>query len=148
MKAEHYFLAIVGIAGLIGIRFLENKIFYDPFIQFFHEATPSSVLPEFSWLKLLASHVFRFILNLFFSSLIIQVIFRNWKWTVQAVVLMALVFTLALLIYSYCLYTQLSVGQLFTFYIRRFVIQPLILLLIIPIFYYRKHLLQEKNDLN
>nr|WP_295221722.1 exosortase F system-associated protein [uncultured Chryseobacterium sp.] len=43
-------------------------------------------------------------------------------------------------IYLYCIYDRFETGYLFSFYMRRFVIQPLILLLIIPMFYYRKHL--------
>ena len=60
----------------------------------------------------------------------------------QAVVLMLLVFAITFPIYLYCIHTKFEIGYLFSFYMRRFVIQPLILLLIIPLFYYRKQQLR------
>jgi exosortase F-associated protein len=66
--------------------------------------------------------------------------FLNKKWTLQAVALMTIAFLFFFPIYLWCLYSKMEVGYLFTFSVRRFVIQPVILLLIIPIFYYRKKL--------
>ncbi len=53
-----------------------------------------------------------------------------------ACVLMLLVFLITFPIYLYLVYTEFDSGLLLAFYVRRFVIQPIILLLIIPMFYY------------
>ena len=140
MKLTNWIFAIIGICGLIGIRMVENQLFYDPFLNYFHEANKQLAFPEFVWSKLILNHLFRFVLNVFFSAIILQAFFNNKKWTIQGVVLMALVFLITFLVYLYCLHTKLEIGYLFTFYMRRFVIQPVILLLIIPLFYYRKML--------
>lgn len=140
MKITNIIILIIGIAGLIGIRIAEDDIFYDPFLNYFHEASTKAKFPKFDWSQLILSHFFRFVLNLLFSAIVIQAVFRNSTWTKQGVILMTLVFAITFPIYLYCLSTEFSVGNLFTFYIRRFVIQPLVLLLIIPLFYYRKHL--------
>lgn len=144
MKPLNYLFLLIGIAGLIGIRFMEDKIFYDPFLDYFHEASVKAKFPDFEWGKLILSHLLRFGLNLVFSAVIIQAIFRNPTWTKQGILLIIMVFAITFPIYLYCVSTGFSVGNLFSFYIRRFVIQPLILLLIIPLFYYRKHL-ETKN---
>ena len=96
MKILSWFFVVLGILGLISIRMLEDQIFYDPFLPYFHEANKHAVFPNFEWAKLIFSYSLRFLLNLFF------------------------------------------------FYMRRFVIQPLILLVIIPLFYYRKKTITDR----
>ena len=115
-------------------------MFYDPFLGYFHEANKNIPFPGFVWGKLIAGYLFRFILNLGFSCLIIQCLFRNRQWTVQAALLITIIFAITFPIYLYCIYDRFDIGYLFSFYMRRFVIQPLALLLIVPMFYYRKQL--------
>ena len=140
MKILNWILVFVGILGLVSVRFLEDKIFYDPFLAFFKGDYKVAQIPEFLWGKLIISHFFRFFLNLFFSAVVIHFMFLNKKWTLQAVVLITVAFLFFFPIYLWCLHTKMEIGYLFTFSVRRFVIQPIILLLIIPIFYYRKKL--------
>ncbi|MDP9957496.1 exosortase F-associated protein [Epilithonimonas hungarica] len=138
-----WFLVLLGILGLIGIRGLEDKIFYDPFLQFFKSADQTAVFPNFIWGKLILGYLLRFALNTFFSLWIIQFLFENKEWTRQALILILLVFVIVFPIYLYCIYDKFQFGYLFSFYVRRFVIQPLTVILIIPIFYYRKKVLQD-----
>ena len=142
-RITNIFLVSLGIGGLIYIRYAESNLFYDPFLDYFHQVGQYPTFTTFNWGQLIISHFLRFGLNLIFSSIIIHFIFNKIKWTLYGGILMSLVFGVTLLIYLYCLYTQFEVGFQFSFYIRRFVIQPLILLLIIPTFYY----LKKKNTL-
>lgn len=143
MKILSWLLVLAGVCGLVGVRMLEDAIFYDPFLNYFHEANKNISLPQFEWRKLILSHLFRFILNLFFSCIIIHFLFKNKEWTMQGAVLITIIFAITFPIYLYCIYNQFEIGYLFSFYMRRFVIQPLILLLIVPLFYYRKQMLQK-----
>lgn len=140
MKILNFILVFAGILGLVSVRFLEDKIFYDPFLEFFKADYKVAQVPDFIWGKLMLSHFFRFALNLIFSAIVVRFMFLNKKWTIQAVFLMAVAFLFFFPIYLWCLYSKMEIGYLFTFSVRRFVIQPIILLLIIPIFYYRKKL--------
>lgn len=140
MKILNWILVFIGILGLISVRFLEDKIFYDPFLNFFKGDFRVAQIPEFETFKLIVSHFFRFLLNLFFSGMVVHFMFLNKKWTLQAVALMTIAFLFFFPIYLWCLFSKMEIGYLFTFSVRRFVIQPIILLLIIPIFYYRKKL--------
>ncbi|KAA0126883.1 exosortase F system-associated protein [Chryseobacterium sp. SN22] len=145
MRVLSWFLVAFGILGLIGIRIGEDRLFYDPFLNYFHEAQKNIPFPPFEWGKLVAGYLFRFILNLFFSCLIIHFWFRNRQWTIQGAILITIIFLITFPIYLYCIYDRFEIGYLFSFYMRRFVIQPLILLLVIPMFYYRKHLNEKIN---
>lgn len=134
-------MVLLGFLGLVAVRGLEDRIFYDPFLGYFKSADHAAVFPNFVWGKLIVSYLFRFVLNTFFSLLIIQFLFRNTTWTKQAFVLILLVFVIVFPIYLVCINDQFRFGYLFSFYVRRFVIQPLTVILIIPIFFYRKKLL-------
>jgi len=138
-----WILVLAGFLGLIAVRGLEDKIFYDPFLTYFKLADQSAAFPQFVWGRLILSYLFRFGLNTFFSLIIIHFIFQNKHWTKQAFVLILLVFAIIFPIYLYCINDEFRFGYLFSFYVRRFVIQPLTLILIIPIFYYRKKMIQD-----
>ena len=140
MRILNWFIVVVAVFGLIGVRMVEDKIFYDPFLNYFHEANKRADFPGFEWGKLILNYLFRFLLNLILSTIVVHFIFKNKQWTFQAVILMVIVFAITFPIYLYCIHTKFEIGYLFSFYMRRFVIQPLILLLIIPMFYYRKHI--------
>ena len=143
MKPLRILLVIFGIFGLIGVRMVEESLFYDPFLNYFQTADKNAQFPDFEWTKLIFNYLFRFSLNLALSALIVHFIFKKKEWTMQAIVLMLLVFAITFPIYLYCIHTKFEIGYLFSFYMRRFVIQPLTLLLIIPLFYYRKQLLKK-----
>lgn len=143
MKILSWFLVIIGVFGLVSVRMLEDKLFYDPFLTYFHEANKNLIFPSFEWGKLVLGHLFRFVLNLLFSCLIIQCLFKNKEWTAQGAILITMIFAITFPIYLYCIYSQFEIGYLFSFYMRRFVIQPLVLLLVVPLFYYRKQMLMK-----
>lgn len=145
MKLINWIIILLGIVGLISVRVLEDQMFYDPFLNYFHEANRHASFPAFDWGKLIISHFVRFGINVALSALIVQFIFSNKQWTLQAVVLMLIVFAITFPLYLYCIHTKFEVGYLFSFYMRRFVIQPLVLLLIVPTFYYRKVLQARGN---
>ncbi|OBW42630.1 hypothetical protein AB670_01040 [Chryseobacterium sp. MOF25P] len=146
MRILSWFLVLLGVCGLMGVRILEEQIFYDPFLNYFHEGNKNIPFPEFEWGKLIISHIFRFVLNLFFSCIIIHFLFKNKEWTVQGAVLISIIFAITFPIYLYCIYDRFDIGYLFSFYMRRFVIQPLILLLIVPLFYYRKQMILRDSN--
>ena len=131
-------MVIIGVMGLIGVRVVEDRLFYDPFLNYFRSVHMHKDMPSFDLFPLIVSHLGRFLINLLFSALIVQGFFKNMVWTKQAIVLMTVVFVIVLPVYIYCVETNFSVGELFSFYVRRFLIQPLILIVLIPMFYYRK----------
>lgn len=144
MKFLSWFFVLIGVAGIVSVRIFEDVLFYDPFLNYFHDATKNAKFPDFEWTRLILSHLFRFVLNLVSSCIIIHFVFKNKDWTIQGAILISIVFFITFPIYLYCINSRFEIGYLFSFYMRRFVIQPLILLLIIPLFYYRKQILEKK----
>ena len=50
-----WILVLAGYSGLIAVRGLEDKIFYDPFLTYIKSADQSAAFPQFVWAKLILS---------------------------------------------------------------------------------------------
>jgi exosortase F-associated protein len=132
------FLLIVFVFLLAGIRAYENQLFYDPFLVYFERDYKELPLPQFNSIQLFLGLLFRYFLNTIISLGIIYVIFREIELVKFASVLYVLFF-LILIIAFYCIiYFYGNHNNLILFYVRRFLIQPILILLFIPGFYYQK----------
>jgi exosortase F-associated protein len=132
------FLLIVFVFLLAGIRAFENQLFYDPFLVYFETDYKELPLPEFNSIQLFFGLLLRYFLNTIISLGIIYVIFKETD-LVKFASILYVVFFLVLIIAFYCvIYFYGNQNNLMLFYIRRFLIQPILILLFVPGFYYQK----------
>lgn len=126
---------IILLLGLVMIRTFQNELFYDPFILFFRGDYHFSDVPVFSLGKLMRSVFFRYVMNAGVSLGIIYTIFLN----AQYVRLSALLYGLALIVFMtifLILVLNLKSSWYYLFFTgRRFLIQPVLLILFIAAFY-------------
>ncbi|MCM0665009.1 exosortase F system-associated membrane protein [Flavobacterium tyrosinilyticum] len=130
------FIAIVVIIGFALIRTFERNLFYDPFLRYFESDFHSSPYPEVETLKLFGSLFLRYFLNSALSLLLIYVLFQDRD-----------IFKFSSFVYASFLFVLLSLfyiilnffpdGSWLLFYVRRFIVQPILVLLFIPGFYYQ-----------
>ena len=132
---------------LVAIRAVAISYFYDPLIQYFKGDHNYMAMPELDFLKYYFFLLLRYCLNGIVSLAIIYVLFPNLKllfFTVKFYIL-AFVF-LGVLLFG-LLKFDLFDNYLITFYVRRFLIHPLFLLILLPAFYYQKLNKKEENSL-
>jgi len=124
---------------LLLIRAYEDVLFYDPLLDFFKGDYKNLPLPDLDLLKLNFGVVFRYVLNTGISLGILWFIFKDSEIIKLSILLYVVLFVLLLLIFNYILYTSDGVqNQLPLFYVRRFLIQPVFLLVLLPAFYFQK----------
>lgn len=120
---------------LVAVRVFENNWFYDPFIAHFKQADYLKSVPEFETFRLIFNLLFRYVLNSFASVLILILIFdiRITRFLIVLYVSFGL-----LLIPAYLIIIQHYLPEAYNlfFYLRRFLIQPVLLIVLIPGFYY------------
>lgn len=133
-KEVVYVGALILLLALI--RNYEDHIFYDPFLNFFKGNYQNSALPEFNDFKLYVNFLFRYSLNTIISLSIIYVIFKK-KDFLKISFFLYLVFFIVLVI-GFFLAVSFYNDNFLIFYIRRFIIQPIFLLLFVPAFYVQK----------
>lgn len=120
------------------IRLFEKQLFYDPFLDFFKGEFQNAQLPEYDSLLLFFGLVFRYLLNSVLSVAVIYVVFNDVPLTKFTTVLYLLFFVVLIMLFFGLLKFSNQPDYMLLFYIRRFLIQPLFLVLFLPAFYYQK----------
>lgn len=132
------FILVILCCLLIGVRAFEDNLFYDPFLIYFNGDYRVSPLPKFDNLFLFFGLLFRYFLNTILSLGIIYFLFKD-KGMIQFASIVYLFFFLVLMsAFFFMLHFYGNQNNLVLFYVRRFLIQPLFLILFIPAFYYQK----------
>lgn len=129
---------ILFLFGLVSIRIFERKLFYDPFLHFFRTEYENQQLPVFDGFKLFLNIVFRYSLNTLLSLGIILAVFKEKVLLVFSSWLYLVFFIVLTMIFFGLLFFSEKPDYWLLFYVRRFLIQPLFLLLFLPAFFYQK----------
>lgn len=130
------FLFFVGL--LVLVRAFENELFYDPFLDFFKKDFTKLRLPNFNSTQLFLSLLLRYTLNTAISLGIIYVLFKDVGMVKFAFVLYYFFFMILIVAFFYIVYFANEQSNWVLFYVRRFLIQPIFVLLFVPGFYYQK----------
>ncbi len=128
---------VILIGLLVLIRAFENQLFYDPFLNYFKEESVSGY-PEMNSMKLFLNLFLRYFLNTVVSLAILYVIFKDVVLVQFSAILYLLFFILLIIVFYIYLNHFDESHKMILFYIRRFLIQPLFILLFISGFYYQK----------
>ena len=137
-KLIRYIGIFFALLLIICIRFFEQELFYDPFLKFFKSDYQNKPLPSFDGFKLFLSVFLRYIANTILSIIIIYLLFQNKMHVKIATVLYVILFIVLISVLFYLLLFSSSPNYLLLFYVRRFLIQPIMVLLLIPAFYFQK----------
>ncbi len=141
------FMRIVLIIGLfmvlILIRAYGTSLFYDPFIVYFQHDYLYSQMPEYDTLKLFLNLFLRYFLNTIISLVIIYLAFQKKGLVRFSIRFYTAAFLVLGLVYFLLLQVGFENGHLFGFYVRRFLIHPVFVLILLPAFYYQKKLISS-----
>lgn len=135
-------LFLVGL--LILIRTFEESIFYDPLLKYFKYESTTMKLPIINPIKLFVSMGFRYYINSLISMGILYLVFKDTKIVKFSMLLFIIFGSILMISFVFTLHFFGEENKMTLFYIRRFIIQPIFLLLFIPAFYYQKKM---KTDL-
>ncbi|URM38252.1 exosortase F system-associated protein [Flavobacterium anhuiense] len=127
------FAVIAVVIGFALIRTFEQKLFYDPFSVYFNADFQSIPYPPVENLKLFAGLFFRYFLNSILSLGLIYALFQD-RDILKFSLLIYSVFLVVFLSMFYIILEYFPDGSWLLFYVRRFLIQPILILLFIPDF--------------
>lgn len=137
MKWARYIAIALLALLLVLVRAYEEQLFYDPFIKYFKADYVSAPPPDFDVFKLMLHHLFRFGLNALLSIGILKLFFIKQNIVKPALLLFIVAFLLLMPIYLLAIKHWLENNYLPVFYLRRFLIQPLLLFVFLFAFYYQ-----------
>jgi len=137
-KLTRYIMAFVFLLILVAIRAFEDDLFYDPYLTFFENDYLYIDSPRREIVKLTAFTSLRYVLNTLASLGILYFIFNDKIMIKFSVLLYALAYVLLLIPFLYFVIKPNQEDYYLFFNIRRFLIQPIGLILLLPAFYYYK----------
>jgi exosortase F-associated protein len=127
------------VLALASVRFFEKNWFYDPFILFFKGEYYHKDLPDFDFVKLGLHYLLRYSINSVLSLTILFLWFKEIKLIKDFLLIYAIAFVV--LFMGFTLLVLMNEPNLsILFYVRRFLIQPLFLVLFVPALLYQKML--------
>tara|TARA_R110002049_G_scaffold138203_1_gene298198 strand:+ start:1196 stop:1624 length:429 start_codon:yes stop_codon:yes gene_type:complete len=131
---------LVGILALflVLIRAFEVDLFYDPYLTFFKNDYLYIDSPRREVAKLVLFTTLRFVLNTSISLGILYLIFKDKSIIKFSVLIYAVAYVLLLILFLYFVINPKQEDYYLFFNIRRFLIQPIGLILLLPAFYYYK----------
>ncbi|QAA81640.1 exosortase F system-associated protein [Aequorivita sp. H23M31] len=131
-------IIICGILLLL-VRGFEDNLFYDPLLEFFKGDYTRMPIPEMDVSSLLMGLAFRYFLNTLISLFILWLVFLDRGIIKLSVLLYVVLFALFMVVFTLLIYSLEGTDNLLVlFYVRRFLIQPLFLLILVPAFYFQK----------
>ena len=137
-KVTNYIVLIILFIGLVLIRAFEDILFYDPYLTFFKNDYLYLDSPRREVAKLVLFTSLRFILNTLMSLGILYVLFKEKSIIKFSVLIYCLAFVSLLVPFLYFVINPKQDDYYLFFNVRRFLIQPIGLILLLPAFYYYK----------
>lgn len=137
-KVVTYLLVGILLLFLVLIRAYESVLFYDPYLTFFENDYLYIDSPRREIAKLVLFTTLRFILNSLISLGILYLIFKDKSIIKFSVLIYSVAYVLLLIPFLYFVINPNQEDYYLFFNIRRFLIQPIILILLLPAFYYYK----------
>lgn len=127
------------------VRFFEHDLFSDPLLEFYHSEFSYSDPPQFKVLQVIATTSWRFFINTIISLAIIWVAFPSRKTLLFCIGFYAFAFVVLLSTFWFYITDMQADNYLIVFYIRRFLIQPIFVLILLPAFYYQQYVVKDKK---
>lgn len=137
-KLTRYILAFLLLMILVAIRGFEDYLFYDPYLSFFESDYLYIDSPRREVAKLSLFTSLRYLLNTLASLGIIYFIFNDRIMIKFASLIYVIAFIVLIIPFLYFVINPKQEDYYLFFNIRRFLIQPILLILLLPAFYYYK----------
>ncbi|CCB70131.1 exosortase F system-associated membrane protein [Flavobacterium branchiophilum] len=129
---------MICILGIIAVRVFENQWFYDPLIHYFKNDFYNNPIPNMDQMALYFGLTLRYFCNSLLSIIILFLVFKDLNLTKFSAILYLFFYILLIITFFTLLHFDANNQKMFLFYVRRFLIQPIFLLLFLPAFYYQK----------
>ena len=137
-KKLRYILIFTLILMLILIRQYEDELFYDPYLIFFQNDYLYIDSPRQETFKLVCFTTLRYALNSLISLGILYMVFLDKSVVKFSTLVYVFAYLMLILVFMYFVINPRQEDYYLFFNIRRFLIQPILLLLLLPAFYYQK----------
>ena len=136
-KISILYILLIAIC-FVCIRAFENIIFYDPLLSYYKRDFYNINLPELNNFKIALHFTYRYLLNSILSVALLWLLFKDESLVNFSVFLYLVLFVILIASFFFVLQFYANNGKMTLFYIRRFIIQPIFIIIFIPGFWFQK----------
>ncbi len=136
-KLLRYGSVFLLFVAFIFIRFFERDLFYDVFMDFYKGNYYQKPIPDIPFYSTLFTLALRYLTNTLISLLVLYLFFLKKSVIKFALFLYGFVFLILMAAFAFLINDFQPDYYFATFYVRRFLIQPLLIILLLPAFYYQ-----------
>lgn len=122
---------------LIAVRFFESS-FNDPLHDYFQNDYLTKPLPELNKALIIGLTLLRYLINSILSISIIYLLFPQKKVLKFSIKFYLYILIFLIITFTFLLNRSVSESYVPLFYVRRLLINPIFILILIPAFYYQK----------
>lgn len=137
-KATKYTIIVFLLILLVLVRAFEYVLFYDPYLSFFENDYLYMDSPRREVAKLVFFTSLRYLINTIISLGILYVFFKDKGILKFSSILYCVAYIVLLIPFLYFVINPKQEDYYLFFNIRRFLIQPVFLIILLPAFYYYK----------
>lgn len=137
-KQQRFFYLTLGFVALVLLRPIGVGVLYDPLEIYFKNDYLKLPLPEMNLFLLGLSVSVKYFFNAFVSLKIIRFALMNDEYTNFSVKIYLWLFLVFFSTFFLLIVWSPSNSTLLLFYVRRFLMHPLLILVLIPAFYYQE----------
>ncbi|MDT0553265.1 exosortase F system-associated membrane protein [Urechidicola vernalis] len=138
-KVIRYSVIAILFLLLFFIRGFEDVLFYDPFLLYFENDYLLAEFPSVDMWKLFLSILFRFSLNSIVSVLILKFVFSETVQLKFLIWLYIVFFIVCVSVFLIQVQSEFDNGYLFPFYVRRLLIHPMLLIVLLPVYFVKRN---------
>ncbi|PZD76504.1 exosortase F system-associated protein [Mesonia sp. K7] len=142
-KITKWLLISFLVVALFLVRYFESDLFYDPLLDFFKGDFQQNKPPEIDNVKLVLSYMCRFLLNTLISLGIIFLAFQKRSILIFSALFFGALYLILIAVFVYLINPLEKENYFLLYYVRRFIIHPVGLLVLLPSFYYQQ--MQKKE---
>lgn len=135
-------ILLILLVMFVLVRHFEYAYFYDPFMKFYQERfLEGTIIYNF---QLYFNVFLRFLINCIISLSILWIVFKNTGILKFSLIIFAGFFIILFPVFIYLMNNIQPNDYLAAFYVRRFLVHPLLILILLPAFYY--HQLRKRKE--
>lgn len=129
---------IVLLILLVGVRLFEIELFNDPLYGYFHSDFQLFNVPIIVKWEVVSVTSLRFLFNMVLSLWILWFVYKNENYINAALWVYLFAFVILMVMFYLLLEADSNFTKMFLFYVRRFLIQPILLFVLTAGFYFIK----------
>ncbi len=136
---------LILIAGLVAVRAYEDVMFLDPLKAYFHADFQLRDIPDVDLINQIAITSLRFLMNTILSLGVLWFLYKKGSYIKASLWVYLFAFILLTVAFGFLLEANSDLGKMGLFYVRRFLIHPLLLFVLVAGFYF---LMQKNKNLD